>query len=399
MLRVVAEVVDADGCILWQRNRYPQRAARSPTDTLSVLAAWFRDVTSYYSAHNVSLQTVIGYPIVHNTTVHVDNTATDDRIEWKQPGHMHPLVIRCFCCVPVEFLKGRYGSLFVYRSSKDPFSSIEIQEIETLVSLWLNLYQTIVDKVSYHLVRKVNECLQHIARSETDVIGEEHNFDSAAEKICTEVRDTFQAVEVSLFLTDNPGPNAIYTLSTTTWPDNKICRKKEYRASADDGLNGWILANRHEVTIFDLAHVDREREELRVRYPGLLCEDHLDLVRSVQRFLAVPDERVLQPLSFMGVPILAAGRLLGVITCCTAKQNPYYFSEEDIGLLHLVANQIGQAWNTWLSYRDVEEENRSWQRFVTSMGKLNRFVREEVGKDNPSEDKIFHRALTSTLSD
>ncbi|MBW8878960.1 MAG: GAF domain-containing protein, partial [Acidobacteria bacterium] len=57
---------------------------------------------------------------------------------------------------------------------------------------------------------------------------------------------------------------------------------------------------------------------------------------------------------------------------------------------------VGQAWSHWLSRGEIEEENSALQRFVTSIGELNRFVLQQVTRERPDERGIFRRALEAT---
>ena len=45
--------------------------------------------------------------------------------------------------------------------------------------------------------------------------------------------------------------------------------------------------------------------------------------------------------------------IVGVVRCSTAQEVPYYFSDDDLDLLRLVAAQISRCWSTWANQREA----------------------------------------------
>src|ERR671924_419073 len=63
MLRVVAQAVAANGCILWQVAPFSRLNQDPPSGQLFVLAGWFSS-TNYYYIHDISLKSATGEAIL-----------------------------------------------------------------------------------------------------------------------------------------------------------------------------------------------------------------------------------------------------------------------------------------------------------------------------------------------
>jgi len=386
ILRAVAETVDATGCILWQET--------PASNQLFVLADWWRGSERNYR-HNLSLEnSAAGQAVLNQTIVVVDDVDTDPRV-YRHDGFVERAGIRCFCSIPLR-IAGKRGALALYRTVSRPFQKEDLSILSDLAALLPSLYQTIVDRMSYRLVGSINKVLQGADRPVTSNRARLRTFRSTARALCDCLAEAFDAMEASLFLEDSLHEPGVFRLAATTWPERKKFAKSTYAASAEEGLTGWILENRKSLSIFDLAHFGRERHLLRSLYPGLIWKDSLRIESSARRFLEVPPDKGLQPLSFMGAPLLSGGIVVGVIRCCTATQSPFFYGEQEVQLLELVADQIGQAWSGWLKQREIEEEIRTWERLADSMRELNHFVEQQAGIKAPDETLVFHKALEIT---
>lgn len=388
MLRFVAESVHAAGCILWQE--------KPDVLQLFVLADWFKG-KERSSIHNLSLlRSVTGQAIQNHSVMQVDDVVKDPRVDRRDP-FLQKAGIRCFCSIPLTFLAGKRGALNVYRTENEPFHTHELKKLECLARLLPRLYETIIDQVSYQLVGKVNQIL-NAANGGIGSRATVEAFRGTARNLCRSTAETFDAMEVSLFLENSLATPGVYRLAATTWPARRGFAKPAYTASEEQGLTGWVLARQKSLRIFDLAHFERERGRLRSVYPGLTWGDSLKIEASTRKFLGIQPGQNLQPLSFMAVPVLASGKILGVLRCCTATRSPYYFGEQELKLLELVADQIGQAWSDLLHRREIEEEINTWESLADSMRDLNLFVEKQVAEGDSSETQIFHRALGATNS-
>ena len=63
-------------------------------------------------------------------------------------------------------------------------------------------------------------------------------------------------------------------------------------------------------------------------------------------------------MSFMAAPVICGTSTVGVVRCSTPQEVPYYFSDDDLELLRVVAAQISRCWRTWSSRRQAAERLR-----------------------------------------
>lgn len=396
MLKAIAQAVEATGCILWQETPLSRFDQEPPVGELFVLAEWFPG-EDRCNIHNLPFQSATGQAILSQQPVLVSEIYTDPRVDRTDP-FLTRMDIRTFCSLPLTFLDQTHGALNAYRNTSLPFTDTELSVLQELAHLLPSLYQTITDKVSYRLVREVNSILHRAGAFSMESDTVTAPFEEIANTICWEIARTFDALEVSIFLEDPFLQPGLFNLYTTTWPDSTSFTKKSYSPTAEEGLTGWVLEHKKPIKIFDLAHFERERQQLQAIYPRLTWGDSLHIQDNTHRLLRVPTDRSLQPLSFMAVPVLTTNHCHGVLRVCCAKDGPYYFSDHELNLFRLVADQVAQAWSTRLSQKRIEDENRSWRGFVESVGQLNKFVENQVGQAEPDEKSIFQGALDVTGS-
>jgi len=325
-------------------------------------------------------------------TISVKDVRQDQRVFMKHPV-LQRTPVKTFCSVPVNF-RDTKGAVNVYRNASVPFGEREIARVEELASLIPTLYQTIRDKVSLGLIQSINETLHQAELLAPDAPLPKEEIRKVFQAICDSVSLTFQCIETSIFLEDRLEAPGTFDLMTTTW--RGPFRKKTYQRSPRQGLTGWVLSHSTPVRIFDLAHFEQDKKVIHKEYPGITWKDSLEFKLRVRDFLRLNSDEELPPLSFMAAPILMGEKVLGVIRCCTAKKGPYYFAERELGLLKLVAAQIGQYWNNWLTRREMQQENESWRALVESVNRLNRFVHNELTREMPDELRIFDEALRVT---
>lgn len=81
----------------------------------------------------------------------------------------------------------------------------------------------------------------------------------------------------------------------------------------------------------------------------------------------------------MAAPIVSGSSTVGVVRCCTAQEVPYYFSDDDLDLLTIVAAQISRCWTTWASRREAAERQQRLEDEVREKtGEVHRKTAEEV---------------------
>jgi len=347
MLSVIARSVEAQACILWQEAPFTQTSDDPSSGELFVLADWVES-DRRSALYRLSLgNSATGMAILQNRPIPIEDILTDNRVDRADP-FLPDLGVRSFCAVPIRFLDGKLGAVNVYRTRIQSFNDSEVDDLRSLIELLPQLYQTISDKVSYELVKRVNQILQDTQAT---------SFTPTARDICRIIAKSFNTVETSLFLNNLNEPE-VYNMVATTWPSREELPKTSYLASKNEGLTGWVLEEQSPVAIFDLKNFEDDHQQIKKRYPGIIWGDGLNLKRrfdyqvdakeKLKAQLKRNDKQRDQPFSFMAVPVMAQHRLTGALRCCTVKEGPFYFSDREIRLLHLVADQVGQAWASWL---------------------------------------------------
>jgi signal transduction histidine kinase len=393
MLEAIAEAVDAYGCVLWQVTPNSNLKTTPPQGTLFVLAEWLKE-NRPVALYNLPLKSVSGHAVLTQTSINVPDIL-------KEPLNVltpfqEATGIKTMCAVPITFMDGEKGTVNLYRNVPRPFSPDEIRVVEQLASLVPALYERLRDKVSLSLISSVDDIINDAEQRSRKVLLPLEEIKTVCGSVCARIAATFHNIEASLFLHVDIETKDSYELMATTWQGR--FKKKIYRANDQEGITGWVLWHGTAIKIFDLVNFDSDKNEIRKRYPDVTWRDSLDIKTSARELLNLTDEANLPPLSFMAAPVLIGDDVLGVIRCCTAKGGPYYFDDRDLELLMLVAAQVGRFANNWLTRREMQQENDSWQALVRSVTTLNRFVQKELTREKPNEFRIFEEALKLTSS-
>jgi len=395
ILRQVAQSVNAYGCVLWEAAPGSNFDADPPQGRLFVLDQWLED-GRVYAFHDLPLHSAVGSAILERKTLNISDIENDSRSQM-HPRYLRSLGVKALVSTPVFFPdRRRRGAITVYRKSNGPFEEEEVALIEQLAVLVPLIYQTIRGKLIFSLTRRVDNTLRRTNLRGDDQRPSEEivkaNATKAINQICAAVSDAFNCLETSIFLQDANQRHSDYELIATTWrePISKTIYERNERS-----MTGWVLTYDRPVRIFDLSSFERERLAIRNQYHGLAWTDSLNIKSAVRRIFHLDPTADLPPLSFMASPIRMGGKVLGVIRCSAAKGGPYYFTEDDLRLLELIAAKIAQYWNHWVNEIETQEENYSWQLFSKSIGELNAFALTKLSYDRePTESEIFVREPT-----
>jgi signal transduction histidine kinase len=393
MLKSVALSMKAFGAILWQVVPGTDLTQEPCDGYLFVLASWFQDERTF-ALHNLPVaRSVTGIALRSPCSINVKDIASDERV-YKRDQFLATANIRTMCAVPVTFCDGARGSLNFYRNTPDPFDEKDVLKMERLASLIADLYQAILDRVSFRLIGRVNETIQKAEVHTSSIPDSKARTLKSLQAICDLISESFQCAETSIFMEDRLEKPGLFTLQATTWQWS--LKKYEYSKKAKDGLTSWILNHGRAVRILDLDYFDRDKDRIQSDYKGITWEDSLDYKNNGRKYLR-KDGRV-PPLSFMAAPILSGKNVLGVIRCSAATREPYYFAERELTLLTYLAAQISQFWSNWLNLREMQEENKSWKYLIEIIGQLNSFAHKELTREKPDEQRIFAEALRVTSS-
>jgi signal transduction histidine kinase len=391
MLEKITEAVNAYGCILWQVASGSKLKGGTPSGALFALSQWFRDGRTC-DLYNLPIdRSVSGEAVLSQEAINVENIWKDSSGVFRDHPFLRQAGVKSMCSVPIGFLDDADGALNLYRNTPVPFAEEEIQQIKTLASLVPSLYQSIRDKVSLALITRVNEILHDAEVRAPYAPLSKREIGRVIQTICDGVADSFQCLETSIFLEDPLERPGLCELIASTWPG--LFNKVTYEKKVEDGLTGWVLARAKPVRIFHMANFERDKKSIGQKYSGITWLDSLDIKLTGRKYLGLNTNAELPILSFMAAPIAEGERVHGAIRCAVSRKGPYYFADRDLDLLTLVAAQISQYWSSWLRRRETQEENKTWQALIDSVGKLNNFVYKELNREVPDERRIFDEAL------
>lgn len=413
VLKVIADSLDACCCILWETDPWVDTKADPPTGNLYVFARWICDEIEMPLKELPIDSSINGLAIVTNQTQKTADVR-DNKDAYTRHNWIYDEDMTSMCAVPIKFDSEIINAtLSVYRRlNVNPFTEEEQKFIEQIALLIPPLYQAIRDKVGRKLLSEINEIIDKAemqikvrekeetsvsqltqpdskSRSENDGLTE---VTKALEDICLKVAETFQCVETSLFLENKLENENQFKLVATNF-DDWTSAKKTYSSERDSNhLTGWVLKNQTPVNIFDLGNFEKDKEKLQEKYHDINWKDSLKIKRAAGQILNLPvDDN--PTLSFMAVPIKKGNELLGVIRCCTAMKDPWFFADRQLDLLQMVAVQISRFWSWALQHLEEKKEIKVWETFIKKISELNAKVQKRIDKSDVDEEELYRQIL------
>ncbi len=287
------------------------------------------------------------------------------------PGKLNQLGIVSFISIPVKLKRKSDvpadGTLTFYRRDSF-FSQEEFEELLQAVQLFPAAYHTVHDRASLILLKDVQGILRdsRFSPSEASKRGQENEpMEKVLKKICAH----FQYVEAAVYLhdrfTDEP---ASYHLAARVWPWSlpPVELHKPGR-----GVTGWVLEHGRSLKMLDVAFYEQDRAYYQEHYPGLEWEDRIDIKREVRRCFNLGDNE-LCPLSYVCVPILHGGVIVGALRCRVSRTGPYHVDDEIVSIIEAVADLIADWWDHWTREQVETAASESALSVVNSLGAANR---------------------------
>src|SRR5262249_34333463 len=153
MLKTIALSVKSDACILWEARPGSTFDGDKPNARFFILAGWFKDNWKL-ALSDLPLKSAVGKAVLTKQSVNIERLPS--RGVFMSHPVLHRTPVKTFFCVPVNFLDGTKGALNVYRYDPVPLNESEQRAIEQQAALIPRLYQSIRDRVSLKLIRKVD---------------------------------------------------------------------------------------------------------------------------------------------------------------------------------------------------------------------------------------------------
>jgi signal transduction histidine kinase len=412
MLEVIARRMEMFGCGLWEIAPGADLDARPPKGRLVTVAAWWES-GEMFALDDVPLD---DSPTAKVAVLQQPKTCRDIQVEggkWRSHPFWKKYNLRGMCAVPLVLHDGTRAALNVYRRGAATISEFDTFRLTKMAQVVPALIRVVRETVGLNLVSDVDKILREADRTSSqqrDAFERKHRkplsmrrVQGRLKEVCDTVSAAFDCVETSIFLEDPEGELDSYKIAATT--DKKSVLRSVYRLPQDRGrLTGWVLDSWKPVRIFDLTKLGRDAETNRRLYPGLERFDSTQDIADARKRLKLRSNDELPRLSFMAAPIFGGvdlfggADLRGVIRCQMTKSSPYYFLSREQNLLEVIAAQVGRWWAAWRTHCDLKKENDAWNKLVSSLGTLNSFVREELGKERPDEVLILRKTLNITTS-
>ncbi len=387
VLRMIAERFDASGCALWELGSQPNEG------TLFILAEWFED-GRFMGIHDLSLEHSVSGLAISTGKPQAIKDLEDSRVRHRHEV-LERLRIENLVASPVGFEVGGSGTLTLYRRKARAWSGIDLTQLQCLAPPVSALYEALHNRVSSSVVQDVNRLLQRHPIATAKTVMSRGQVLGIVGDLAQLIEKTFRCIEVSIFLRDPTIDGKTVPMAATTWerPD----QDKEIWLEAAEGLTAWALKNRKPIAIFDVQTAATQAGTLESRYEGLRIGDLEGTLRQARDHPRMATHDDLPPFSFMAVPVMRGGSRFGAVRCFAPTESPLFFSKREVALLEILAAQLADFWASWLTRRQVEEENRTWRDLLLSLEELNRFTQRELGRHfRASPEVIMEKALRIT---
>jgi signal transduction histidine kinase len=384
ILRDIGQTTNSSAVLLWELAPGVDPNDSSHPGQLFVLADWIEN-GDRFASHDLPLASITGRAILTDKTIFCPDVARDQDVT----DFAYRYGIRSFISIPVHFAGSERGAMNLYRRNDSPCSAYERTLAESIVRFLPDIYEGLREKSSLRMIQTLNAII-HVHECNPQRL-QPQTARAALREMAHAIADGFRSLETSIFLVSDANPTKA-RLEATTFAE--YIGQDAVHTAGESGLTEWIMKHRRAVRVFDLSFFHRDQPTILNRYPGLEWSDEIGIVETTRSKLGIDQNDHLQPLSFMGVPIMSGEELLGAIRCCTPLRAPYYYSERDIALLGLVATQVGTYWRNWIQLRAIENENRSWHALVNSLRDLIRGVSSRTEPDPP--EAMLNRVLSVT---
>lgn len=380
LLELVASTVDADGCVLWMAAD----PGDDPDNPFSPLAQWWKD-TRFYSHDGMSHESLAGLATATRTLQHIPDIASASAATY-DVAFVRRTGTHVICSVPLDIDGSRASALNFYRQRRQPFLDDELRRAERLANYVPSAFALLLQRISLPLLTSTEEILSRwtfdLAEPGRQSWPNQHLL-----ACCQQVAAVFDCVEVSVFLEDPTFTPGEHVLAASTWPWDVSTLPRSYRKD-EPRLTSSLIRSKQAFRVRDLADFERRPERMRRLYPGTRWSDSFNLKAHAREVFRLRGDDQ-PPLSFMAAPIVfGTGQMRGIIRCSTAKSAPYYFVEQQLDILKLVASQIGGAWHSWLTARDLAFQSEAWKSLAGGLRTLNKDPLKLIGSSANIDDLL-----------
>lgn len=380
MLRVISEALDAHGCVLWEMDEGPRTSNDHHRGRLFALAAWMKAGGEAAWA-DIPIHSISGKAIFEGRTLTVSQASSD-------PIALSIDTIQSFCSTPMTLPDGSRAALKVYRTSSEPFASADVARLESFAALLSVLYSSLIDRVSFSLIQKVNDILRHseLTKSEALLVDSQTTLAKSLLAVVEATSQAFNCIETSIYLRTQLEENGSYTLIATTFRGAPPFLSQDSLSTLDRAV-----PDQRGVRTLDLLRrpADGSNPEVSGQSEDSAWITALSVEAQVLR-----GTNTSAPISSMLVPILSGNTVIGLARCSAVKTPPYFLDHRQLAFFQTIAAQIGHWWHTQLSVQSTNKRNQSWNALVESVNRMNQLVHHELNQPSPNESKMLVEAMS-----
>ena len=392
MLRVISQAAGVSGAVMWEVA--PGSDPDAKKGRLFVLGSWFEDpnvrVWYYLTLENSLTGETIRAGVPRFTPLVADEPSTPARAKQAMLSGGFTTSFT----VPLELHQFKAkAAINLHWKGEISLGEDEQREIASICALVPDLYAALVDRSGFNLLQNLNQTLRKKAYSPKRAVTAERQkaVQDALNEVVRLISGVFNCRETCIFLENRFKTAGVFELYAQDWNWPSELLKTAYAPGKD--LTGYVLESKRPVRILDLALYHQDYQVISDMYPGIEWLDTNDLKSAARTVLGYGPEDDLPPISFMAVPIISDGQILGAIRCCSARTAPYFFDDRQVAVLSLAADSVAAWWENWLDRWQTEKENEDWKKVIRRMGLLNGLVHEELTQRQPSESRIFKAAM------
>lgn len=413
-LELIVKELDSFSCIVWEEVQ-PSHAIASVTEPhLYTLAAWYPQGASLW-VYDLPIEgTVSGNALRSNQPIKVHDVQKEGG-----PKSDHPFVtsndLGPICSVPIAFHDSRRGTFDLHRKRGQPdFTDSEIHVVQTVANLLPQIYRGIRNKTNLELVTTIENLLPRPELAETPQEYPAASQPITWEIISNQIAKSLRCREVSIVLknqwveTGNVSKQPAFSVMTSTWKQPND--RSEYSTDDPNRKTDWVIRNKKPIRLFDLARVDKR--QIGDAYLGLIWreEDSQAFIAEARKIIVelnqngsshyppsiIEGAKYQPPISFMAVPLLNGGIVVGVIRCSTVVEHPHFFIQRDLELLEIVAALVA----SWYGRSLILETMQTRFQMLKSLARLNASMQQELSlqKVAPNQAEVVHQAMQLAIS-
>jgi signal transduction histidine kinase len=386
VLEHAARNLNVFGCVLWQaessvEDRHPFKAGH-----LFALDSWFEDPSVVVIEPEVPVQgRPEGDAALTRQLVVVsgigDGFHPDRTLRLTSPREIQSMV-----CVPIRFVQSAYGVLCLFRQGADAFSEDELPDIERAAEFVAMLYQTSRVTMERSIVDNVAKMLREAERPTGIAVSPDEPRRAALQELAYALAEQLRCMQVSIYLRDLDGLDdltstaASYPLAATTAGIDVPFDRDPIRPD-DVRLSAWVLRNQAPLRLFNLEYLDRSPEAWALacrRFPGLTWQGERGLLEACRRAAQANNRPPIHHLSYVAVPIIVGGTVLGLIRCLATYRPSNVFAQWDIDTLQTVSTLLGHFVAGDQSHQIAQDDVRILEGLVDGVNAMCQIVIDEV---------------------